>query len=96
MEYTSLSHDDLAPVNGYILQGPVSDRDAIALEMGAGELEKSILAAKVITAGGRGHESMPLEYLPASFQRTPISAARWYALGAVEYVSPKKSQGHSA
>ncbi|KAI2615441.1 DUF1749-domain-containing protein [Hypoxylon sp. NC1633] len=81
MEYTSPSHD-AAPVDGYILQAPVSDRGAVALEMGESELDEGLKAAKDLIISGRGHERMPREHLSPSFQNTPISASRWYALGA--------------
>lgn len=75
----------MTPVDAYILQGPVSDRGAITLEMGD-KLEESIKAAKDLLASGRGQERMPLEHMPASFHDIPISVSRWHALGAAEYV----------
>ncbi|RYP79230.1 hypothetical protein DL771_000208 [Monosporascus sp. 5C6A] len=92
MEYTDPAHDGLSPVEGYILQGPVSDRGAISMEIGESNLDESIKAAKNIIASGKGYGRMPLEHLPASFQGTPISVFRWYALGAADgednYFSP--------
>lgn len=87
MEYTSPKHKAVEPVEAYILQGPVSDRGAITMEMGEVTLEESIKVAKDIILSGKGHERMPLEYLPASMQDTPISVFRWHALCAVEYVT---------
>ncbi|KAI0115194.1 DUF1749-domain-containing protein [Daldinia grandis] len=83
MEYTSPSHD-AAPVEGYILQAPVSDRGAIASEMGEFKLEESLKVAKQLITSGRGHERMVPENLSSSFHDTPISASRWYALGAAD------------
>ena len=88
MEYTSPAHKSLAPVDAYILQGPVSDRGAITLEMGNKQLEESVKAAKDLLASSKGHERMPLEYMPASFHDTPISVYRWNALAAAEYAIP--------
>ncbi|RYO99624.1 hypothetical protein DL764_006765 [Monosporascus ibericus] len=85
MEYTDPAHDGLSPVEGYILQGPVSDRGAISMEMGESKLDESIDAAKNIIATGKGYGRMPLEHLPASFQGTPISVFR---CGEDNYFSP--------
>ncbi|KAI1102250.1 hypothetical protein F4804DRAFT_313717, partial [Jackrogersella minutella] len=85
MEYTSPSHD-LAPVEGYILQAPVCDRGAMSLEIGESKLDEGLRVAKELIASGRGHERMLPKNLPPSFSTTPISASRWYALGATEYV----------
>lgn len=86
MEYTSPEYKGASPVEGYILQGPVSDRGALAKEMGESKLEESVRAAKDIITSGKSHERMPLDYLPDSMQDTPISAFRWHALAATEYV----------
>ncbi|KAI1808028.1 DUF1749-domain-containing protein [Daldinia bambusicola] len=83
MEYTAPAHH-APPVEGYILQAPVSDRGAISSEMGGFELDKSLKIAKELIASGRGHERMLPENLSKSFHDTPISASRWYALGAVD------------
>ncbi|KAI8964116.1 DUF1749-domain-containing protein [Daldinia sp. FL1419] len=83
MEYTSPSHN-AAPVEGYILQAPVSDRGAIASEMGQSKLDESIEIAKQLITSGRGHERMLPEKTSPSFHDTPISASRWYALGAAD------------
>ncbi|KAI1376787.1 DUF1749-domain-containing protein [Hypoxylon crocopeplum] len=83
MEYTSPSHG-VAPVEGYILQAPVSDRGAIALEMGESKLDEGLKVAKELIASGRGHERMLPQQISPSFHSTPISAERWYALGATD------------
>ncbi|KAI1485282.1 hypothetical protein F5X96DRAFT_660653 [Biscogniauxia mediterranea] len=91
MEYTSPSHET-EPVEGYILQAPACDRDSIILEMGESRLDESLGVAKGLINTGKAHERMPLDHLPDSFQNTPISAWRWYALGAPDgednYFSP--------
>ncbi|KAI5868135.1 DUF1749-domain-containing protein [Durotheca rogersii] len=83
MEYTSPSHS-LAPVEGYILQAPVCDRGAVAQEVGEQVLDDSLWIAKELIASGRGYQRMSPDDLPVSFRNTPISASRWYALGAVD------------
>ncbi|KAI0382943.1 DUF1749-domain-containing protein [Hypomontagnella monticulosa] len=81
MEYTSPSYD-VAPVDGFILQAPVSDRGAMALEMGESRLDEGLKISKELIASGRGHERMLPEHMTPSFRNTPISVSRWYALGA--------------
>ncbi|KAI1426005.1 hypothetical protein F5Y12DRAFT_744539, partial [Xylaria sp. FL1777] len=91
MEYTDPAHN--APsVDGYILQAPVCDRDAFALEMGKDQLEESVNVAKQLIDAGKKHERMTLTRLPGFLRDTPISAWRWYALVAADgednYFSP--------
>ncbi|KAI0526504.1 hypothetical protein F5B22DRAFT_586184 [Xylaria bambusicola] len=91
MEYTALAHN--APsVDGYILQAPVCDRDAIGLEMGIDKLDETIKAAKQLIDAGRGQDRMSLTQLPEFMHDTPISASRWYSLVAQDgddnYFSP--------
>ncbi|KAI0532892.1 hypothetical protein GGR58DRAFT_146495 [Xylaria digitata] len=92
LEYTAPAHDT-SPVDGYILQAPVCDRDAIALEMGYDQLEESVKAAKELIDTGKSHERMTLTKLPEFMKDTPISAWRWYALVAADgednYFSPE-------
>lgn len=83
MEYTSPAHK-ASPVDGYILQGPVSDRGALTKEMGESKLEESVRVAKDIIASGKSHERMPLDYVSESMRDTPISAFRWHSLCATE------------
>ncbi|KAK5629619.1 hypothetical protein RRF57_005334 [Xylaria bambusicola] len=91
MEYTAPPHN--APsVDGYILQAPVCDRDAIGLEMGMDKLDETIKTAKQLIDAGRGHDRMSLTQLPEFMRDTPISASRWYSLVAQDgddnYFSP--------
>ncbi|KAI1769057.1 DUF1749-domain-containing protein [Hypoxylon sp. FL1150] len=83
MEYTSPTHH-AEPVEGYILQAPVADRIALAEEMGEAGLNDGLKIAKELIASGKGYEWMRPENLSPSYRGTPISAARWYALGAVD------------
>ncbi|KAI0408711.1 hypothetical protein F4802DRAFT_548747 [Xylaria palmicola] len=83
LEYTAPAHD-VPPVDGYILQGPVCDRDAMALDMVDGQLEESVAVAKQLIGAGKGHERMPREQLPKSMHDMPISVSRWYSLVAVD------------
>ncbi|KAJ2989562.1 hypothetical protein NUW58_g3409 [Xylaria curta] len=92
LEYAAPTHN-APPVEGYILQAPVCDRDAMALEVDKGVLEESIKFAKQLIDAGKGHERMELAQLPEFMQDSPISAWRWYALVAADgednYFSPE-------
>ncbi|KAI1417732.1 DUF1749-domain-containing protein [Hypoxylon sp. FL1857] len=83
MEYTSPSYN-VEAVEGYILQAPVSDRGAVSMEIGESKLDEGLKVAKQLITSGRGHERMSPAHLPPSFHSTPISASRWYALGATD------------
>ncbi|KAI8947437.1 hypothetical protein F4801DRAFT_592604 [Xylaria longipes] len=92
LEFAAPTHNS-PPVDGYILQGPVCDRDAMALGFGYAQLEESIMAAKQLIDAGRGHERMSVTQLPDFMQDTPMSASRWYSLVATDgednYFSPE-------
>ncbi|OLN81682.1 UPF0613 protein PB24D3.06c 2 [Colletotrichum chlorophyti] len=78
MEYTKHRGD---PVDGFILQGPVSDRESIADSTEPETLKESLeLAAKMISEG-RENEAIPQSLLPVFFT-TPITAYRWQSLAA--------------
>ncbi|KAI1268307.1 dolichol-phosphate mannosyltransferase [Xylariaceae sp. FL1019] len=91
MEYTASIHN-APPVEGFILQGPVFDGDAIAMSMDESALQASIKFAEQCISSGKGLECMPRELLPVFFRETPITAHRWYALcapdGEDNYFSP--------
>ncbi|KAI0191270.1 dolichol-phosphate mannosyltransferase [Xylaria flabelliformis] len=99
LEFAAPAHN-APPVDGYILQGPVCDRDAMALGIGYAQLEESIAAAKQLIDAGRAHERMPATLLPNFMQDTPISAWRWYALVATDgednYFSPELTDDKAA
>ncbi|KAI0199665.1 hypothetical protein F4808DRAFT_204328 [Astrocystis sublimbata] len=95
LEYTDPAHN-APPVDGYILQGPVCDRDAMALECGYAELDASIKTAKKLIDGGEGSSRMTVSRLPSFMRDTPVSAWRWYALTAPDgednYFSPELTE----
>jgi hypothetical protein len=85
MEYTSPEHA-APPVDGYILQAPVCDADAIALLMGQSVLEESLALANQLIEAGKDYECMPPRHLPEFIRGSPVSPRRWYALAAAELV----------
>ncbi|WQF75740.1 Putative fusarinine C esterase SidJ, alpha/Beta hydrolase [Colletotrichum destructivum] len=77
-EYTKHKED---PVDGFILQGPVSDRESIADSVDPDWLKKSLEYAEKLIDEGKEWEAMPRDQLPSFFQ-TPMTAYRWHSLAA--------------
>ncbi|TQN73528.1 UPF0613 protein [Colletotrichum shisoi] len=77
-EYTKHKED---PVDGFILQGPVSDRESIADSVDPDWLRKSLEYAEKLIDEGKEWEAMPRDQLPSFFQ-TPMTAYRWHSLAA--------------
>lgn len=77
MEYTNYSKHNNEPVDGFILQGPVSDRDALHLVMS--NPQPSIDLANKMVAEGRENDVMPGDMVPAVLF-APISAYRFLSL----------------
>ncbi|KAK1999841.1 DUF1749-domain-containing protein [Colletotrichum falcatum] len=78
VEYTKRKED---PVDGFILQGPVSDRESIVDFTDSEWLEKSLKYAESLIAEGKEGEAMPKDLVP-SFFSTPMTAYRWSSLAA--------------
>ncbi|KAK3942994.1 hypothetical protein QBC46DRAFT_53720 [Diplogelasinospora grovesii] len=107
MEYAKRSSDPAAAadsgillipaVDGFILQGPVSDREALGMMAKGGrlpenevqewqqKLETSLRFAKDKIDKGEGGQDiiMPRAMLPRDTFTTPITAYRWWSLAAV-------------
>jgi hypothetical protein len=79
MEYADYVKHDNAPVDGFILQGPVSDREAFGPLITAEELGNAIKYAESMIAEGKGQDCMPQDKLPTVFN-PPVSAYRWISL----------------
>ncbi|SPO02789.1 related to benzoate 4-monooxygenase cytochrome P450 [Cephalotrichum gorgonifer] len=69
----------IEPVEGFILQGPVSDREAIEAERKDG-FDQVVADARVMVADGRGGDCLPQRTLPDMLAGTPVSAYRFLAL----------------
>jgi hypothetical protein len=77
--------DNLMPINGYILQGPVSDRESTAalLKKQNRDYEASLAYATRLVEEGKGKdEYMPKNLLPEGYN-TPVNAYRWHSLISV-------------
>jgi pimeloyl-ACP methyl ester carboxylesterase len=79
IEYADYTKHNNEPVDGFILQGPVSDRETLDLIMP--DPQPSLdLAAKMISEG-KGGDCMPFDMIPAVLG-APISAYRFQSLAS--------------
>lgn len=79
MEYTHYSKHGSEPVDGFILQGGISDRDI--LEYILENPQRSIDLASKMIAEGKADHMMPSDMIP-SVLGAPISAYRFHSLAA--------------
>lgn len=73
-------------VDGFILQGPVSDREALVPYIKTGEYDILIAETKKLIDEGKGNTIVPSEFLPEMF-KLPHSAYRLHSLLSFKYVS---------
>lgn len=82
MEYlVGPGHDAHAPIDGGILQAPVSDREAIVLAMDPELYKGSCEFSQKMVDAGDGDEVLPSKVIK-SFFPGPISAKRWLSLAS--------------
>ena len=79
MEYSDYQKYGNEQVDGFILQAPVSDREAFSLFMSKEELEASLKVAKDLIDAGKAQSIMPQDKVTF---KTPITAYRWHSLMA--------------
>lgn len=82
MEYVNYEKHNSEPVDGFILQGPVSDREALEAEAGDYRLNQAIEHTKKMVAEGNGNDYMPEALVPDMLAGTPMSASRFLSLAA--------------
>ncbi|KAL6901052.1 DUF1749 domain-containing protein [Trichoderma evansii] len=63
-EYTNYAKHDSSPVDGFILQAPISDREAFKLEFP--DTDKSVQVAEQMIAAGKADHIAPKEVIPPS------------------------------
>jgi len=74
-------------VDGFILQGPVSDREALGMVMAENDIRESVAWAEDRIKQGKGREEMmPWRWMPAGFRDGPVTAYRWWSLAGFWYV----------
>ncbi|KAJ9154734.1 Dolichol-phosphate mannosyltransferase [Pleurostoma richardsiae] len=81
VEYADENYQN-EPVDGSIMQGTVSDKEAISKIMSKEEQEASVAFAAQLIASGRANDIMPRDKLPSDFT-TPVTAYRWHSLAGV-------------
>lgn len=82
LEYlTGPGHETNAPIDGGIIQGPVSDREALGQEMDADVLKNSISLAQKMVNAGDGEEVLPSSATQGFFP-SPVCARRWLSLAS--------------
>lgn len=81
---TSPGYSGRPKVDGGIIQGPVSDREAIKLEMDPEFYKSSCETAKAMLASGDGEEILPSK-ATKNFFPAPISAQRWLSLASPDH-----------
>lgn len=70
------------PVDGFILQGPVSDREAMATVMSREEIDEAVALANRMIEMGKKDDAMPRQAVQKAFN-SPITAYRFHSLAAL-------------
>ena len=79
MEYTNYERHANEPVDGFILQAPVSDREGI--DQFFPTWRESLNVAKDLIDNGKSEHLMPVEKVPQAYD-APITAYRFWSLVA--------------
>lgn len=80
IEYTNYDKYHNEPVDGFILQGSVSDREALPIEKGKEAMAKAVALATEMIKSGRGDDAIPKSQLPFEADPWPITAYRFHSL----------------
>jgi hypothetical protein len=86
VEYANYVKHENLPVDGFVLLGPVSDREGLALMMEPKDMNAALAYAKRLIGQGKKDAIMPQEMMPSVYN-TPISAYRWHSMASYGYVS---------
>lgn len=82
MEYADYEKYKNVPVDGFILQGPVSDREGIVDLMDSDQLRDSLATASKLIDEAEGNKIMPADQIPYVYA-TPMTAYRYNSLVSV-------------
>ncbi|KAI9864304.1 MAG: hypothetical protein M1813_003224 [Trichoglossum hirsutum] len=94
MEYlTGEGSASRPPVDGAVLQAPVSDREAIQMLISKDTYRESMEMARTLTAKGQGLEILPSALTGNVFGGAPCSALRWYSLASTSHAEGGDSRG---
>lgn len=80
MEYlVGPGHENRPPIDGAIIQAPVSDREASLMLMPHDQYTKSVAAAQTMVSEGKADEIVPTS-VTHGFFGAPVTARRWLSL----------------
>lgn len=83
IEYTDYEKHQNEPIDGFILQGSVSDREAFAEDLGKDEADRMVRLATDMINDGRKDDAVPKSQLPRPFFPWPVTAYRIHSLAGV-------------
>ncbi|KAL2164422.1 hypothetical protein VTH06DRAFT_3638 [Thermothelomyces fergusii] len=75
--------DNETRVDALVLQGPVSDREAVGLSEDPAEVRRSLDVAEEMVRQGRGADVVQREAMPRGWRAIPVTAYRWASLVGV-------------
>ncbi|TQS35232.1 hypothetical protein Golomagni_04353 [Golovinomyces magnicellulatus] len=83
MEYlTGFDHQTRSPIDGCIIQAPVSDREYIVMSLDPQILEQACLEAQAMVDSDKDQEILPYRKEIHEIFPCPISAQRWLSLAS--------------
>lgn len=83
IEYTDYEKHQNEPVDGFILQGSVSDREGFSVDLGKDEAEKMVAVAAEMINDGRKDDAVPKSKLSRPPFPWPVTAYRLHSLASV-------------
>ncbi|KUI64959.1 UPF0613 protein PB24D3.06c [Cytospora mali] len=83
IEYTDYDKHHNELVDGFILQGSVSDREALPVEKGKEAIDKAVALATEMIKSGRADDAVPKSQLSFESDPWPITAYRFHSLAGV-------------
>lgn len=83
MEYSKYDKYGNEPVDGFIIQAPVSDREALVYALSKKDVENLVTKTEAMIDAGQKDEVVPKSSLPPGFPfECPITAYRLHSLCA--------------
>lgn len=83
IEYTDYDKHHNEPVDGFILQGSISDREALPVDKGQEVADKIVALSTEMINSGRAGDAVPKSQIPVEIFPWPVSAYRFHSLSAV-------------
>ncbi|KKY36128.1 putative dolichol-phosphate mannosyltransferase [Diaporthe ampelina] len=83
IEYNDYEKHQNEPIDGFILQGSVSDREGFVVDLGKDEADRMVALATEMVNDGRKDDAVPKSRLPRPFFPWPVTAYRLQSLAGV-------------